>query len=202
MFLCWSSVSPSVAEWLLPCYPATAQVTVEDLLAMTKVTIECSSPAGRQGDKQPWREIEEQWIHVVYTIFLLDYFHYYYQARGVESRDRSARNVSSKVFMVNHRGLQNNRNKKICPFLLMKSKLSLQTLIHRWLKEIARKILQRLLCLLQMKISWGKDLPSSKSQLFLRVMTLSYQPWQPKNTQQEHCLSFPAVSLHGCHSQI
>ena len=53
-----------------------------------------------------------------------------------------------------------------------------------------------------MKIKWDKDLPSGKSQLFLHIMTLSCQPWQPINTQQEYCLSFPAVSLHGCHSQI
>lgn len=57
----------------------------------------------------------------------------------MESSGRSARNVSSKTFMVNHRGLQKNRNKKKCPFLLTKSKLSVETLIHRRLKEIARK---------------------------------------------------------------
>lgn len=33
-------------------------------------------------------------------------------------------------------------------------------------------------------------------------MTLSCQPWQPKNIQWEYCVSFPSVRLHGCHCQI
>lgn len=118
----------------------------------------------------------------------------------MERCSRSARNVSSEAFTVNHRGLQHNRNRKIC-LLLTKSKLSLETLAHRWLSnKLQGKVLWPLF--LYVRNENKMDLPSRKSLLFLHVMTLSCQPWQPKNAEQEYCLSFPPVSLHGCHFQI
>lgn len=50
---CQSSPFLRMAERLLLCSPANAQVTAEEILTMAETASEGSSPAGGQGDKQP-----------------------------------------------------------------------------------------------------------------------------------------------------